>query len=518
MATGASNCDLAIILVDARYGVLTQTKRHTFIASLLGIKHIIVAINKMDLVDYSEETYQQIKKDYAAFSTRLDITDPRYLPLSALKGDNVVEKSTNMDWYEGAPLMTMLENIQIVSDKNLTDFRFPVQYVNRPNLDFRGYCGTVASGLIRRGDEVLVLPSRKTSRVASIVTADGELQEAFPPQAITVTLDDEIDISRGDMLVHPNNLPYFSDRVDAQIVWMDDAPLQPGKQYLFKQATRKTTGSFTDIKFKIDVNTLDRTDAQVLSLNEIGRCELTFSRRIAFDAYKANRQTGSFIVVDRLTNVTVGAGMVVGTGGDPTGSHWTASRSEHLHAEESLITSQERYERLGQTPRTILLTGLTGSGKSTIAHALERKLFDMGRHATVLDGQNMRLGPSKGLGFDEDSRSENIRRGVEIAKLMNQAGLITICSFVAPSDDVRKRARETIGGGFLLVYLSAPLEVCKEREGDGIYDAEGVDTIPGVNLPFDVPEDAELVLPTHVLSVEESVEKLLELLETSGAF
>jgi bifunctional enzyme CysN/CysC len=518
MATGASGCDLAIILVDARHGVLTQTRRHTFIASLLGIKHIIVAINKMDLVDYSEEVYQKIKADYAAFSTLLDITDPRYLPLSALEGDNVVNKSDHMPWYEGAPLMSMLENIQIVSDKNLTDFRFPVQYVNRPNLDFRGYCGTVASGTVKPGDEVMALPSRKTSRVAAIVTAEGGLEEAFPPQAVTLTLEDEIDVSRGDMLVHPNNMPYFTDRVDAQIVWMDEAPMQPGKQYLFKQATRRTTGSITDINFKIDVNTLEQQDADTLHLNEIGRCELTLSQRIAFDSYKANRGTGSFIIIDRLTNITVGAGMIVGTGSDQTGSHWATSRSDHLKAADSLVTPDERSERFGQKPKTILLTGLTGAGKSTIAYALERKLFDMGRHATVLDGQNMRLGPSKDLGFDEDSRSENIRRGAEIAKLMNRAGIITICSFVAPNDEVRKKARESIGDDFLLVYLNAPLDVCKERDDDGIYAADGVDTIPGVNLPYDEPDDAELVLPTHVLSVEDSVERLLALLEQEGAF
>jgi len=520
MATGASNCDLAIILVDARKGVLTQTKRHSFIATLLGIKHIIVAINKMDLVDYSEDVYQQIKEDYAAFSMLLDIPgDLRYLPISALDGDNVVEPSTNMPWYEGAPLMTMLESIQISSDRNMSDFRFPVQYVNRPNLDFRGYCGTIASGIVKKGDEVMVLPSRKTSSITSIVTYDGELDEAFPPQAVTLTIADEIDISRGDMLVHPNDVPYFSDRVDAQIVWMDESPMQPGKQYLFKQATRRTTGSITDVRFKIDVNTLEQESAVNLRLNEIGRCEVVLSQRIAFDAYKENRSTGSFIIIDRLTNVTVGAGMIIGIVTDKTDAAWeTGQHSELLQASNSLIAEEERSARFGQHPKTLLLTGLTGAGKSTIAYALERKLFDMGRATAVLDGQNMRLGPSKDLGFDEDSRSENIRRGVEIAKLMNQTGIITICSFVAPSDVVRKKARETVGEDFLLVYLSAPLEVCRERDTDGIYEAEGVDTIPGVNLPYDVPEDAELVLATHEISVEESVEKLLALLEKSGAF
>ena len=418
--------------------------------------------------------------------------------------------------------MTMLENIQISSDRNLVDFRFPVQYVNRPGPDFRGYCGTVASGIVRKGDEIMVLPSRKTSRIASIETPDGELEQAFPPQAVTFTIDDELDISRGDMLVHPNNIPYFTDRIDAHIIWMAEMPMQPGKQYLFKQATRKTTGSITDINFKIDVNTLAQTPGDNLGLNEIGRCELMLTQRIAFDTYKANRSTGSFVMIDRLTNETVGAGLIVGTGNVITGSAWeSGQRSEHLQATASLIAQEQRNERFGQTPKTLLLTGLTGSGKSSIAYALERKLFDMGRNATVLDGQNMRLGPSKDLGFDEDSRSENIRRGIEIAKLMNQAGIITICSFVAPADAVRKKARATIGDDFLLVYLNAPLAVCKERDTEGFYaavDKEGLDTVPGVNLPYDVPEDADLILPTHEISIEESVERLLLLLENQGAF
>jgi len=522
MATGASTCDLAIILIDARQGVLTQTKRHTFITTLLGIKHIIVAINKMDLVDFSEDVYQEIKNDYASFSSKLDMGEVRYLPISALKGDNVVEPSQHMPWYEGAPLMTVLESIQISADKNLSDFRFPVQYVNRPNLDFRGFCGTISSGVVKKDDEVMVLPSRKTSKIKSIITFEGELEEAFPPLAVTLTLEDEIDISRGDMLVHPNNAPYYSDRVDAQIVWMGEEPMQPGKQYLFKQATRKASGSISNLRFKIDVNTLEQKQADLLSLNEIGRCELSLSQRIAFDSYKANPGTGAFIIIDRLTNVTVGAGMIVGTVSDRVGSGWEDNaRSNLLTSSNSLIPNAERLDRFGQTPKTLLLTGLTGAGKSTIAYALERKLFDMGRAAFVLDGQNMRLGPSKDLGFDSDSRSENLRRSIEIAKLMNQAGIIAICSFVAPSEEVRQKARESVGKHFIEVYLSAPLEVCRERDQDGIYKAiesDGIDTIPGVNLPYDVPSNPDVVLPTDEISVEDSVERLLVVLEESEAF
>ncbi|HIG39399.1 MAG: sulfate adenylyltransferase subunit CysN [bacterium] len=522
MATGASTCDLAIILIDARHGVLTQTKRHTFIATLLGIKHIIVAINKMDLMDYSESVYQHIKNDYAKFSSQLDMGEVRYLPISALKGDNVVKKSDAMPWYEGAPLMTVLENIQISSDKNLTNFRFPVQYVNRPNLDFRGFCGTVASGIVRKGDQIMVLPSRKTSTIASIVTYDGELEEAYPPLAVTLTMEDEIDISRGDMLIRPNDAPYFGDKVDAQIVWMDEQPLQPGKQYLFKQTTKKTSGSISSIRFKIDVNTLEQEPAEVLGLNEIGRCEVTLSQRIAFDAYKANPGTGAFIIIDRLTNVTVGAGMIIGTVPEDAQSHWDRSaRSELLKSSDSLISPDERQIRLGQKPKTLLLTGLTGSGKSTIAYALERKLFDLGRTAFVLDGQNMRLGPSKDLGFGAEARSENLRRSIEIAKLMNQAGFIAICSFVAPSQEVRQKARDSVGNDFIEVYLSAPLEICRTRDQDGVYDAidvDGLETIPGVNLPYDIPTSPDVVLPTHEISVEDCVERLVQILEERGAF
>ncbi|RZO74687.1 MAG: sulfate adenylyltransferase subunit CysN [OM182 bacterium] len=520
MVTGASNSDLAIILIDARNGVLTQTKRHSFIVSLLGIKHIIVAINKMDLMNYSEDVYQKIKADYAEFSTQLDISgDLRYLPMSALNGDNVVESSEQMSWYEGAPLMTMLEGIQISSDRNMTDFRFPVQYVNRPNLDFRGYCGTVASGLVRKGDEVMALPSKKTSKISSIITFEGELEEAFPPQAVTLTLEDEIDISRGDMLVHSTHTPHFTDRLEVQLVWMTEEPMEIGKQYLIKQAAKKTTGSVKDIKFKIDINTLAKEATKNLQLNEIGRCELVLAQRIAFDTYKENRTTGSFIIIDRLSNVTIGAGMIIGVANDQRKAAWDSEQDTSLlRANRSLITREERQKRLGQEPKVLLLTGLTGAGKSTVACALERKLFELGRTSLVLDGQTMRLGPSKDLGFDEESRSENIRRGIEIAKIISNNGIIAICSFVAPNSLVRKKARESVGDNLLLVYLSAPLEICRERDSNGIYQSENVSTIPGVSFPYQVPEDADLILPTHEITVEESVERLMEFLETKGAF
>lgn len=364
----------------------------------------------------------------------------------------------------------------------------------------------------------MVLPSRKTSKVKSIVTYEGEIQEAYPPLAVTLTLDDEIDVSRGDMLVHPNNTPYFSDKLDAQIVWMGEEPLQKNRQYLIKQATKKASGTFSDIRFKTDVNTLEQLPADSLKLNEIGRCEITLSQRISFDAYKANQGTGSFVVIDRITNVTVAAGMIVGFVPKQSDSSWDEENSSaYLVGSTSQISHQERQERFGQKPKTLLLTGLAGSGKSTIAYALERKLFDLGRTAYVLDGQNMRLGPSKDLGFDVNDRSENLRRSIEIARLMNDAGMIAICSLVAPSAETRDKARELVGGDYLEIYLSAPLEVCRERDQDGIYEAAEENTVPGVNLNYEAPSNPDLILPTHEISVEDSVERLIKLLEDHGA-
>jgi len=334
MVTGASTCDLAIILIDARHGVMTQTKRHSFIVSLLGIKHVIIAINKMDLVDYSEETYDEIKKAYSDFTVTLDgMGDLHFLPLSALDGDNVVDKSENMPWYEGGTLMHMLENVQIASDRNLIDFRYPVQYVNRPHLDFRGFCGTVASGRVRKGDEVMVLPSRKTSKVKSIVTFDGELEEAFTPLSVTLTLEDEIDVSRGDMLVRPNNVPKMADAFDATVVWMAEEPLVPGKQYAIKQGTKTVAGNISTLRYKIDVNTLHRAEAPTLALNEIGRCQVKLNQAVAFDGYRNNHGTGAFIVIDRITNVTVGAGMILQRTAGEKADHWDDEADAHLSTE-----------------------------------------------------------------------------------------------------------------------------------------------------------------------------------------
>ena len=522
MATGASTADLAIILVDARHGILPQTKRHSFIVSLLGIRHIVVAINKMDIVDYDEAVFERIKADYIDFASRLDLPDVHFMPISALKGDNVVTNSPRMPWHSGPPLMTLLETVYIGSDRNMEDFRFPVQVVLRPNLDYRGFAGTIASGIIRRGDEVMSLPSRKKSRVKSIVTFDGELDEAFASQSVTLTLEDEIDSSRGDMLVRPGNVPKVDHRFEAMIVWMSEEPLVPGRQYLFKQTSKVVPGAVSTLRYRVDINTLHRQPAPTLALNEIGRCSVTLSSAIAHDAYRRNRTTGGFIMIDRLTNATVAAGMILDREAEETaGDHWgDSAAAEHLHAEQSGVTAAEREARFGQKPVTLLLTGLTGSGKSTIARALERRLFDLGRGVVLLDGQNMRLGISKDLGFSAAERSENLRRSTEVARLFNDSGLICLAAFVAPDEAVRQKAAERIGTDrFLVVHLSAPVDVCRTRDTEGHYvlaDQGALANFPGVSAPYESPVSPDLVLPTHEWPVSRCVDAIVKLLESRG--
>ena len=517
MATGASNCDLAIILIDARHGIVEQTKRHSFITSLLGIKHVLVAINKMDLVDYDEQVFEAIRKEYTNFSQKLEPRGVHFIPISALKGDNVAESSPNMPWYDGSSVMHHLENVHIAADRNFIDFRFPVQYVNRPHLDFRGFCGTVSSGVVRLGDEVMALPSKKKSKVKSIVTFDGELEEAFAPMSITLTLEDEIDVSRGDMLVHPGNVPRSDENFEAMLVWMDESPMVPGKRYLIKHSNLTVPGMITTLRYQVDVNTLHSKNSPTLSLNEIGRCSLTLDKPISFDGYRRNRSTGSFVVIDRLTNGTVAAGMILDRTAEGNGENsWEAEPNEHLESSVGQVSLEERAARFGQKPVTIWITGLTGSGKTTLAFALERRLFDAGRTAMVLDGQNVRLGLSKDLGFSSEDRSENIRRSYRVAQLLNDAGVISICSFVAPDASVRQRVREGIGEDrFVLIHLSAPIDVCRTRDEGGLYgkaDAGEIGNFPGVSAPYDPPKKADLVLPTHEINVDECVERIMDLL------
>jgi len=522
MATGASKCDLAIILVDVRSGVLPQTKRHSFIASLLGIRHVVVAINKMDLVDFDEARYEKIVRDYREFAARLDISDLHFIPLSALKGDNVVNRSPAMPWFRGKTMMELLETVYIGSDRNMEDFRFPVQYVIRPNLDFRGFAGTVASGIVRRGDEVMVLPSKKRSRVRSIVKHGGDLEEAFAGRAVVLTLEDEIDVSRGDMLVRPGNLPTVASRFEATLVWMSEDSLVPGREYLFKLGPTVTAGQVGTLRHRININTLRREDAPTLALNEIGRCQVKLGTPVAYDGYERNHGTGAFVVIDRITNATVGAGMVLSrSAAEDERDHWDAKEGEvDLASAKSWVTGEERQARFGQRPATLLLTGLSGSGKTTLAHAVERKLFDRGRAVAVLDGAAMRQGISKDLGFSADDRSENLRRGTEVARLLGDNGLICICAFVAPHAAIRSRAADLIGEArFVEIHVDAPLEVCRERETGDLYRAadEGrLAHVPGVAFSYEAPASPDLRVDTVALSVEEAADAILKLLEERG--
>ncbi|MCW8131811.1 MAG: sulfate adenylyltransferase subunit CysN [Planctomycetota bacterium] len=521
MATGASTANLAVILIDARHGVLAQTKRHSFIASLLGIKHIVVAINKMDLVDFSQERFDQIRDDYTDFAARLEVSDIRFIPICAKDGDNIVERSRRMPWYEGTTVLNFLETVHIASDRNLIDLRFPVQYVTRPNLNFRGFAGTVASGIIRKGDEVMALPSGRKSRVKSIVTYDGELDEAFPPQAVTVTLEDEIDVGRGDMLVHPRNLPHRDPSFEAMVVWMHPEGLREGKSYLIKQTTNAVPGEVTGVGYRIDVNTLHRQASQGgLEMNEIGRASFRLTRPIFFDPYKNNRATGSFIVVDRRSNVTVGAGMILDRQPtELTQSKRLADVKPGTLAPRSLVTAEQRGKICGHKAGAVWLTGLPKSGKSTIAFALEKKLADLGCHVLVLDGSTMRQGLSRDLGFSADDRSENSRRAAEVARICADAGLLVIANFVSPYASDRTVARETIGAGrFLEVYVNTPVDVCEKRDPETYGKARSGElrNFTGVSAPYETPANPDLLLPNHELDAAACVEKTVELLRARG--
>ena len=521
MATGASTADLAIILIDARHGVLTQTKRHSFIVSLLGIRHVVVTINKMDLVNYSQARFDEICEDYKQFVSRLDLPDLHFIPLAALHGENVVDPSPNMPWYRGNTLMNFLESVYIGSDRNLEDFRLPIQYVNRPNLDFRGFCGTIASGILRKGDEIMVLPSKRTSRVKRLVTQDGDLDEAFCPQSITVVLDDEVDCSRGDMIVRPGNVPKSSNQFDATIVWLNADALLPGKSYLFKHTSQTIPGQIDSLRYRVDVNTLHRSPAPDLQLNEIGRCSITLSQSIYFDAYKRNRSTGAFIIIDRLTNATVGAGMITDRDTARPKAAWESTEQDSAKTESMTeVNPQERSARFGQSPATVLFTGLTGTGKSTIARAVERALFDQGRAVMVLDGEKMRNGVNQDLGFSVEDRSENLRRSAHIARIMNDAGLICLAAFVAPSESIRARVAELVGKDkFLVVHLTADEQVRIARDSKGHYakaQAGVLPNFPGVSALYEAPEKADLVVDSGKHSLESCVEQVLELLTRRG--
>jgi bifunctional enzyme CysN/CysC len=520
MATGASTCDLAIILIDARHGVQVQTRRHAFIVSLLGIKHVLVAINKMDLVGWSEARYEEIREEFTKFTTRLDVVEQHFIPIAALHGENLLRKSEQMPWYDGSTLLHHLEHVHIASDRNLDDFRFPVQLVNRPHLDFRGYCGTIAAGRVKKGDPVMVLPSKRTSHVERIVTFDGDRDEAFAPQSITLTLTDEVDVSRGDMLVHVDEPPMSARAFDAMVVWMNDEPMLPGKGYFFKHTTRTTPGRISSLRHRVDVNTLASSPAPALGLNETGRCRVELDNPIALDAYRRNRATGAFIVIDRLTHVTVGAGMILDPAAEDVAA-WDREITHGLEAQRtSPVTAEERTARFGQKGATVLLTGLPAAGKTLVADAVERMLFDRGRAVVVIDGQQMRRGLSRDLGFSVDERSENLRRAAEVARIVNDAGLVCIAAFVAPHEEVRERAADVVGRDrWLVVHVDAPEAWRRAHDPQGVYaraDSGELPAFPGVSAPYEAPLRPDLVVRPADVSIEGCAQQVVALLESRG--
>ncbi|OUE44887.1 bifunctional sulfate adenylyltransferase subunit 1/adenylylsulfate kinase [Billgrantia desiderata SP1] len=515
MATGASTANLAIILIDARYGVQTQTRRHSFIADLLGIQHLIVAVNKMDLVEYSQARFDEIVEEYQAVAEKLHARDIRFVPMSALKGDNVVNKSETMGWYTQPALLEMLESVEISHDHNLRDLRFPVQYVNRPNLDFRGYSGTLAAGIVHRGQAVRALPSGKTTKVERIVTFDGDLETAYPGQAITLTLEDEIDISRGDWIVAEEAKVPLANGFEADIVWMHETPLEPGKLYDLKLATRAVAGKVTAIDYQVDVNTLEHRHAENLDLNAIARCHIELTAPVPIDDYRTSPGTGSFIVIDRLSNVTVGAGMIH----QPLDSELPYEFREHdskanVVWNRTSVTQAMREQLNGHQGKCVWFTGLSGSGKSTLANALEVELNRRGYHTMLLDGDNIRHGLCKDLGMSEEDRAENIRRVGEVARLFAEAGIIVITAFISPFRSDRDAARALFqNGDFIEVHVDTPLDICEQRDPKGLYQKarEGkIQDFTGISSPYEVPKAAEVTVNTAELSQQEVIGLLLK--------
>jgi bifunctional enzyme CysN/CysC len=520
MITGGSTANLAIILIDARYGVITQTKRHTFLVSLLGIKHVVVAINKMDLVDFKEEVFENIRKEYKNFVVQLDIPDVNFIPISALKGDNVVDRSDKMPWYHGSSMLQFLEAVHISSDRNFTDMRYPVQFVLRPDIAFRGFSAAVASGIISKGDEILVLPSLKTSKIKSIVTYDKELDRAFPPQSVTVTLEDEIDISRGDMLVHPDNQPRMDRQFEAMLVWMDVTPMNLTTQFYIKHTSNTTKARIDQVKYKVDVNSLEKQSIENLHLNEIGRVVITTSKPIFFDPYKKNRQTGSFVLIDPVTNNTCAVGMII----DRLDSKNLSSRITDIDKEKialgkSLIQREEYQKKYNQKGETIWISGLHGSGKNELAFSLEKRLFDDGALAIVIDGSSVRSGLNRELDFTPADRAENQRRVAHICKLLNDQGIITVCSFISRNASLRSQIAEIIGPDrYHLFYMDATLEYCKNNKPElyRLIDEGKTKNLPGVDLEYEVPTNAKLVFKPE--ENELNIDKLLDYMAANKIF
>lgn len=541
MATGASTAHLAIILVDARKGLLTQTRRHSFIASLLGIPRLLVAVNKMDLVDYAQDVFDEIRDDFSRFATKLGIVDLKFVPVSALRGDNIVHASDKMPWYPGETILEHLESVYVGSDRNLIDFRFPVQLVLRPNADFRGVSGQIASGRLRVGDEIMVLPSRQRSRVSRLVTFDGDIEEAFSSQSVTVVLEDDLDISRGDLIVRPNNLPQVERRLEAMLIWTDEEELDLRRTYLIQHGPRTVRASVESIHYRVNVDSLGREGSHPLGMNEIGRVQFECHQPLFFDPYRMNRQTGGFILVDPRSDQTVAAGLFIqrrpsaelGPRLDEASSRSTAKENvssnvpredesdpapsdlERLRARPH-VTSEERDERAPYSARTFWFTGLSGSGKSTVARAFERRLFDAGRPVYPLDGDTLRAGLNADLGFAADDRAENVRRVSSVAQLFNDAGVTVIVSLISPFAYEREQARERIGAErFFEIAVTTPLEVCEARDPKGLYRrarSGEIEKFTGISDPYERPENPDLELDTSVLTVDECLERLVDLL------
>jgi bifunctional enzyme CysN/CysC len=499
-----------VILIDARRGVLTQTRRHSYIVALLGIRSVVLAINKMDLVGHDRAIYERIVGEYRAFAAQIGIDDFVAIPMSALRGDNVTEASTQMPWYSGPTLMQHLETVEIEERAGEQPLRLPVQWVNRPHQDFRGFAGTLAGGSVSRGQAIRALPSGKLSRVARIVTYDGEIERAVAGQAVTLVLEDEIDISRGDVLSAADQPAAIADQLQATVIWMHEEAMFPGRPYLMKIGTRTVTANVTALKHKVNVNTLEHTAARQLELNEIGVCNLALDRAVAFDPYEQNRDTGGFILIDRITNDTVGAGLV----------HFALRRSDNIHWQALDVNRAARAHQKGQKACILWFTGLSGAGKSTIANLVEKRLHIAGRHTYLLDGDNVRHGLNKDLGFTDADRVENIRRVGEVAKLMVDAGLIVLVSFISPFRSERRMARELVGAGeFFEIHIDTPLAEAEKRDPKGLYRKARrgeLRNFTGIDSPYEPPEHAEIHVDTTRLSAEQATEAIVEHLTQAG--
>jgi len=512
MVTGASTADLAVILIDARKGVLTQTRRHSYLVSLVGIKHVVLAVNKLDLVGYSEQVFNEIDREYRAFIERLDGSIERVtsIPMAALRGDNIAEASTNTPWYTGPNLLEFLENVEIAASSTNAPLRMPVQWVNRPNLDFRGFSGRILGGSVKPGDAIRVLPSGKTSTVARIVSLDGDKAQGVSGESITLTLADEIDISRGDVISSAHDPAGLADQFEATIAWLDETPMLPGRAYLVKTGASTVGGSISKPKYVVEVNTLDRLVAKTLNVNEVGVCTLTLDRAIAFDPYADNRDMGSFIVIDRLSNHTIAAGTI----------HFALRRSQNIHWQALEVDKAARARLNGHKPCVLWFTGLSGSGKSTIANLVERKLHALGVRTYLLDGDNVRHGLNKDLGFTAPDRIENIRRIGEVAKLMVDAGLIVLTAFISPFRSERKLARDMVGAGeFVEIFVDTSLAVVEARDPKGLYKKARrgeLKNFTGIDSPYEAPDAPELHLETEKLNAEAAADSIVAELRARG--